>query len=283
MINSLKVVSLFCIVPCWIYLIQLSWASEQKLDSELNITTVHDSAWLIQDQGYGTNIGVLSTEKGLLLIDPMTRDKVREELLATLTELSSKPVVTLLNTHAHQDHAGANDFFIGKGARLASCNDSMKDIICKWVTSHSSHDAVIYHSQSNTIFTGDVYDTSWHPTFYAGGLQGLVQAVDTILGMGNANSLVVPGHGSPTSKEELRVFLKNTQRWYARVSALLNQNLTSEAIAQDSELQNILQGINPTKRGSQEQIDWIPHKAYQKFVARTIELIHKEKTKKQEP
>lgn len=250
----------------------LALASKPEGTRDLHISDVGDSAWLLQDLGYGTNIGVLSTEQGLVLIDPMTRDELRGALQGVLAKLSPQPVVAVHNTHSHQDHAGANDFFAEKGARLASCSDAIKDIVCKTVSSHSSHDTVYYHPKSNMIFTGDVYDTNWHPTFYAGGIQGLKQAVDTIVSMGNDDSLIVPGHGAPTGKQELQTFLKNTLLWYDRVKFLLTENHAPEAIAEDPDLQKILQGFVP-----QAQTDFVPEEAYKKFIARTVALIEKEK------
>ncbi|WHI51112.1 hypothetical protein P3339_22390 [Microbulbifer sp. MLAF003] len=78
------------------------------------------------------------------------------------------------------------------------------------VKSHSAIDNIYYLKESNSIFVGDVFDTSWHPVFYSGGIKGFNEAIDAILNLGDEQSLIIPGHGVPSSKLSLLEFRKNT-------------------------------------------------------------------------
>ncbi|WP_444945860.1 hypothetical protein ACJJIP_20045 [Microbulbifer sp. VTAC004] len=78
------------------------------------------------------------------------------------------------------------------------------------VKSHSAIDNIYYLKESNSIFVGDVFDTSWHPVFYSGGIKGFNEAIDAILNLGDEQSLIIPGHGVPSSKLSLFEFRKNT-------------------------------------------------------------------------
>jgi cyclase len=131
-------------------------------------------------------------------------------------------------------------------------------------------DKVFYHKTSNSIFVGDIYDTSWHPTFYAGGVSGFNQAIDEILKLGNDESIIVPGHGKPTGKTELRVFRDNTLNWVSRVKELKEGGLAVSEMKDDAQIKNILHKFN-----LENKTDFIPEKAVIRFIERTIAVIEK--------
>src|SRR5690606_35696180 len=142
----------------------------------------------------------------LILIDPMPGEDKLADLQQAVLSISARPVKYVLNTHAHEDHSGGNAYFIKQGALLAAPDTAITGIQRYQVKSHSANDVIYYHQAGNSLFVGDVFDTSWHPTFYAGGINGFNEAIETILSIGNDDTLIIPGHGKPAGKKALRQY-----------------------------------------------------------------------------
>jgi cyclase len=109
---------------------------------------------------YGTNIGLLNTATGVVLIDPMPGEGQLEALNAQVKRIFAKQVTTILNTHQHSDHSGGNGYFITAGAQLMQSAESLAEIDMLMVKSHTADDAIFVHTPSNTIFVGDIYTTN---------------------------------------------------------------------------------------------------------------------------
>lgn len=234
-----------------------------------------DQAFVLTVPAYGTNIGVCSSPQGVVLIDPMPGQPLLPALDKQVRQLTGAPVSIILNTHAHDDHSGGNRYFMQQGAKLltdaSQLSGQQSGFIMQVFRSHSQADQVFYHQPSNSIFVGDIYDASWHPTFYAGGLRGLQQAIDAIMQLGDANSLIVPGHGKPGNKTQLLAFKTNTTDWVERVRTLKTAGLNATQMQQDLQLRHILLRFNP-----QQTDNFVPEKALLRFIERTITVIDKE-------
>lgn len=233
-------------------------------------TELSKEAFVLKSIDYGTNIGLFRTTKGIVVVDPMPGSENLDALNNAVIDLVGEPVKFILNTHDHSDHAGGNAYFTEKGALLLDDAANFTEIHGLLAKSHTPEDKVYFHKKSNSIFVGDIYDTSWHPTFYAGGLSGFNDAIEEILKLGNDESIIVPGHGKPTSKAELRTFWKNTLDWVSRVRKLNNENMTVNEIQQDRQIKLILENFN-----LENKADFIPEKALVRFIERTLAVIEK--------
>ena len=237
--------------------------------ADISVTKRSADAYILTP-AYGTNIGLLNTATGVVLIDPMPGENQLEALNAQVNSIFAKPVSYILNTHAHSDHSGGNGYFVAGGAELMQSADALAEIDMLTLKSHTANDAIFVHKPSNTIFVGDIYTTNWHPTFYAGGVAGFVAAVDAILNLGDENSLIVPGHGKPSDKQQLKLFRQNTLQWVAQVKVLSEQGLTVSEINNNAEIQRILCKFNP-----EHKTDSIPQPAVERFIERTLTVIEK--------
>ena len=241
------------------------------MSTKLSSRKLSDSTFIINSEKSDTNIGLLKTQSGVVLIDPVTGVENLNELNAFIQKNFPALPVYLLNTHNHSDHTGGNQYFIERESKLLNTDES-SDVFAVTVKSHSSSDNIYFHIESNAIFVGDIYDTSWHPTFYAGGMSGFNEAIEQILKTGNEESLIVPGHGVPTSKAQLRQFQKNTIEWVKQVNDLNNKDFTVEQIKNDLQILRLLERFN-----LQGKANFLPEKAITRFIERTLSVIKTDK------
>ncbi|MCS4306622.1 glyoxylase-like metal-dependent hydrolase (beta-lactamase superfamily II) [Rheinheimera pacifica] len=237
--------------------------------ADISVTKRSADAYILTP-AYSTNIGVFNTAKGVVLIDPMPGENQLEALSALVKSIFGKQVTYILNTHDHSDHSGGNAYFIAAGSEFIQSAAAFADFDTVTVKSHTANDTIFVHKPSNTLFVGDIYTTNWHPTFYAGGVAGFVAAVDAILNLGDENSLIVPGHGEPSDKQQLKLFRQNTLQWVAQVKVLREQGLTVSEIKDNAEIQHILRTFNP-----EHKTDFIPQPAVERFIERTLTVIKK--------
>jgi len=252
-------------------------------DKQFDINKYSESTFVLVGKDYGTNVGVIVSEKGLLLIDPMPGEKSFDDIHFLITGLSNIPIRYVVNTHNHEDHTGGNEYFKSKGATILNPNNLMlkpgsenkKPLLSEnygletiKVESHTGQDKMYFHAESNTLFAGDVFDNSWHPTFYAGGIDGFTKAIDIILSVGDTKTLIVPGHGVPANKEVVRAFYENTLVWLERISELHKEKMSVEQIMEDKKTNEILQRFNTEKRK-----EFIPQNAFRRFIERTTSIV----------
>jgi cyclase len=252
-------------------------------DNQFDINKYSESAFVFIGKGYGTNVGVIVGKNGLLLIDPMPGEEHFDALHFSIKDISNIPITDVVNTHNHEDHTGGNEYFRNHGATIINPNnlvdksdsETKKTILFQnyglemiKVVSHTGQDKMYFHAEGNVLFTGDVFDNSWHPTFYAGGIDGFTKAIDTILSVGDQDTLIVPGHGVPANKEVVRAFYKNTLAWLERISELRKEKMSIEKVMLDEKINDILQRFNTEQRK-----EFIPQKAFRRFIERTSSIV----------
>ncbi len=269
------------IVALALLLPSLAFAKQEAEQFEVN--KYSDANFVLVGKNYGTNVVVILGDKGLLLIDPMPGESSLDNLHVLIKDISNTPILYVVNTHNHEDHTGGNEYFNNNGATildqnstlLKSDSDDKKPLLSKSfgleiikVKSHTNQDDLYFHSESNVLFVGDVFDNSWHPTFYAGGIDGFTDTIGKILATGDENTLIVPGHGSPANKEVVDAFYDNTLVWLERVSELHKDKVSVEEMMKDNQINEILQRFN-TKKSE----EFIPPKAFRRFIERTVSIV----------
>lgn len=220
---------------------------------------------------YGTNIGVVNNRGKLVLIDPMPDSHNLVELEKRVHQLFPQAVDNILNTHDHSDHTGGNEYFVKKGAKL-STSLAIGDIQTLIVKAHSSQDRVYLHKPSKTLFVGDIIDSSWHPTFYAGGQKGFNQALERILALSDASSVIVPGHGDSMNRDQVQQFQRNTNRWIKAIARAKNKGLSIAEMMVEKDVKEALDAFNLKGKKA-----FIPAKAFKRFIERTTRVLEQEK------
>lgn len=69
--------------------------------------------------GLGGNVGVLSTQRGAVIVDSMTFRSQGANIRAIAEKLAGGPVQAIVNTHYHRDHTHGNPAF-AVGAKVVS-------------------------------------------------------------------------------------------------------------------------------------------------------------------
>jgi cyclase len=71
---------------------------------------------------------------------------------------------------------------------------------------HTSGDLIVWFTQANVIHTGDLVEFEAPPfldSWGGGTLEGIIAGVDRILRMADDRTIIVPGHGPPTTRAEV--------------------------------------------------------------------------------
>ena len=162
-------------------LINITSYSQDFSNVSVNATKVAGDVYMIT--GYGGNIGVLATDKGLLLVDDQFQP-LAEKIEQAMSSLSSRQLKYVVNTHYHSDHVGSNEYFAHKAPILAHENvrsrlskdesfngDALPVVTYKdGVTihleneeiqlihlpkGHTDGDTIVYFKKANVLHTGE--------------------------------------------------------------------------------------------------------------------------------
>jgi len=269
------------LIVCLCFLSSITIA--QPLSEELSVNKISDSLAVIDVNG--TNVGVLASAKGLVLVDPAIDEENKQRFLDQTRRLSDSPLKYVLITHGASDHSRGNKIFSMLGASIlssdyASFSPAYTELTFDAgllfdmgshqlrainVASNTYDDWIIYFEKENTIFTGDVFTTQGHPQFYIGGFAGQKQAIDKILSVANEDTRIVPGHGSVANIEDVRTYMANTTELYNQVRSLYEAGNSVEQIQADPKYQEAMLRFN----GDSDE-DFLNRKSVREFVSRLI-------------
>ena len=74
----------------------------------------------------GSNVVVLTTDEGVLVIDTRTHPREGQDLLDRIRKLTDKPVKWVINSHFHGDHHFGNTVFKATGATFVAQNETAR-------------------------------------------------------------------------------------------------------------------------------------------------------------
>lgn len=102
---------------------------------------------------------------------------------------------------------------------------------------HTDGDSIIHFKKANVVHTGDIFFNGFYPFIdgaHGGSLKGTIAAVDVILGITDASSKIIPGHGPLGDKAQLQAYRDMLANAYTRLLKLKNEGVSVEdAIALD--------------------------------------------------
>jgi len=101
--------------------------------------------------------------------------------------------------------------------------------------SHTDGDIVVYMSSADVLVTGDLFTNGSYPVIdesSEGSLRGMIEAIERLLPLVKANTVVVPGHGPIANRHALADFLDMLHAIEDRILVLIDADLSvTEIIA----------------------------------------------------
>ena len=94
-----------------------SRAAAQDRTPEISVERLSEHAWLIRDGLGSGNVLLYDHPEGAYLIDAGAPESAAA-IARTVDSLAAHPVQTVISTHYHADHIGANPIFRRRGARV---------------------------------------------------------------------------------------------------------------------------------------------------------------------
>ena len=211
--------------------------------------------------GQGGNIGVSVGEDGIVMIDdqfaPLT-----DKIIAAIRGISDAEIRFLINTHVHGDHTGGNENMGRMGVlilardevrvRLAaqSPNDALpvltySDAITIHMNggdvyaaplppAHTDGDSYIHFRDDDVVHVGDVFRTVAFPVIdrnNGGTLDGTIDALAVLAGLGGPNTMYVPGHGEVSTRADVMEFRDMVMTVKDRVAALIANGASYDEVA----------------------------------------------------
>lgn len=91
--------------------------------------------------------------------------------------------------------------------------------IIKVPAAHTDGDSIVFFTGSNVIHAGDVFRTTTYPvidTNHGGTFHGTLQALSIIIQLANPDTIIIPGHGEPSS-------LKDVLEWRKMLVTIANR------------------------------------------------------------
>jgi glyoxylase-like metal-dependent hydrolase (beta-lactamase superfamily II) len=236
-------------------------AQDRFADVEVKATAIKGSVHMLT--GAGGNIGVSAGEDGVLIIDDQFAP-LAEKIAAQLGQLGSDKPKYVINTHYHGDHTGSNAFFHShKGAtilahknvrvRLAD-DEKVKPEALPTITyedgikiyfngetlhvmhlavGHTDGDSVVWFEQPNVMHTGDLFFNGRFPYIdqgAGGNVEGYMDSVKQLLAKIDDDTVIIPGHGDISNKQEYTAFLSMISETFNYVKALKQDGKTLDEV-----------------------------------------------------
>lgn len=128
---------------------------------------------------------------------------------------------------------------------------------------HSDADIVIYFRKANVIHTGDILFVGGYPFIdipHGGSIDGMIAAVDRLLGLINDNTKVIPGHGALSDSKGLQEYMEMLVTVKERVELQIKEGKTLEEII----------ASKPTSDFDKGRNNWMPSEGFVKIVYNDI-------------
>ncbi|MCB9898163.1 MAG: MBL fold metallo-hydrolase [Planctomycetes bacterium] len=98
---------------------------------------------------------------------------------------------------------------------------------------HTDGDVIVHDVEDDVFHAGDTFFNGFYPFIDAGsggGIDGMIAADDVLLGLADADSKIIPGHGPLGTKAELRAFRDMLATVAERVHGMLAAGKSKEQI-----------------------------------------------------
>ncbi len=230
-----------------------------------DITRITDDLHMLA--GNGSNVAILDTDEGTVIVDTMTFPLQGEVIRERAEAITGKPVVMIINTHYHLDHTHGNPAFAA-GTRVVATvrtrehldkrdadfwdGDAAALLPQELVTDrqtlriggktlqllhpgrgHTDGDLVVYFVEDKTVHTGDLVFNNMYPNIDlegGGSVQQWSASLESVLALPFEH--VIPGHGDVTDRDGVRRF----QRFMDQLAAVGREAAATGASLQETQI-----------------------------------------------
>ena len=197
------------------------------------------------------DIAVRVTPQGLILVDSKFYDQV-EDILELVRTISPLPIMYLLNTHHHPDHAQGNGVFQSMGMNIVGHKNTRENflriaqagepnIVFERDASvflggvevrllhagrgHTNGDSIIYFPDLRTVHAGDlIIDGMPFIDYTSGGsAREWIQTIDALLQIDF--DTLIPGHGMLMNKEDVVAYKYRFEEMNRRMQELAQRRV----------------------------------------------------------
>ena len=101
---------------------------------------------------------------------------------------------------------------------------------------HTDGDAMVHFKQANVLHMGDTYFAGMYPfidTDSGGSAAGCISAINQALEISNDKTVIIPGHGPISNRQELIAYGDMLTTVTGRIKVLLSQNASLEQVEAD--------------------------------------------------
>ncbi len=226
-------------------------------------------------EGRGGNLAVSAGPDGLLVVDTQF-EFMAPSIRAALAELSDQPVRFVVNTHWHGDHTGGNVALAGGApvvahrnvrARMGSTQTTAfgtrepapvaalpvvtyadevqlhfngEEVrVFHLPSGHTDGDSVVLFPRSGVAHLGDLFFPGNFPYVdlaTGGSVRGLARNAERLLEVLPDEVTLLPGHGRPSRKQDLRAYAEMLRGALAAVAAELEAGRDPAAIRESAVL-----------------------------------------------
>ncbi len=227
----------------------------------VNLTIHHVAGGVYYLEGSGGNIGLSVGDDGIVMIDdqfaPLT-----ERILETIADLDDGEIRFVINTHVHGDHVGGNENLGNLGITILA-NDRVRvrmvagmaaDAALPVLTysdtstvhlngeavhvftvppAHTDGDSFVHFRGSNVLHLGDVFRTNNFPYIdvsNGGTLKGTLEALGIAIGMSGPDTMIIPGHGDVSTRDDVAEFRDMAMVVAERVERLVREGASLEDV-----------------------------------------------------
>jgi glyoxylase-like metal-dependent hydrolase (beta-lactamase superfamily II) len=98
---------------------------------------------------------------------------------------------------------------------------------------HSDADVAFYFRRANVLHTGDLYFSAGYPFIdvtHGGSIDGMIAAADILLGMADANTKIICGHGPLSNRADLQKYRDMLAAVRDRIARLVKEGKTIEQV-----------------------------------------------------
>jgi len=211
------------------------------------------------------DIAVRVTSQGLILVDSKFYDQV-DNILELVRSISSLPIMYVLNTHHHPDHAQGNGIFQSTGVNIVGHTNTRANflrigqpgepnIVFEREASvflggvevrllhvgrgHTNGDSIIYFPDLRTIHAGDLIIDGMPFIDYSSGGSAIewIQTIDALLQIDF--DTLIPGHGWIMNKEDVVAYKYRFEEMNRRMQDLAQRGVPIDEVLEALKLEEL--------------------------------------------